>query len=156
MTKRASCAAVAESIHYSVRKMVDGSRSPSSVISMALLHESASILRRFEALPIAIRQPRRSSEPQIFHISRRRWPHSIRWPVIACTGRSLDQVLRLVEIIARVRVLLSNRISFRLGITPTTGRDICGGGPTRLLEAEIVAVILTWRTNPVYRPCTPV
>jgi hypothetical protein len=49
MTKRASSAAVAESTSYSVRKMVDGSSSLSSVISMALLHESASILRRFEA-----------------------------------------------------------------------------------------------------------
>jgi hypothetical protein len=31
---------------------------------MALLHESATILRRFEALPIAIQQPHRSGEPQ--------------------------------------------------------------------------------------------
>jgi hypothetical protein len=44
--------------------MANGSSSLSSVISMALLHESASILRRFEALPIAIQQPHRSGEPQ--------------------------------------------------------------------------------------------
>jgi hypothetical protein len=44
--------------------MADGSSSPSSVISMALLHESASIWKRFEALPIVIRQPHRSGEPQ--------------------------------------------------------------------------------------------
>jgi hypothetical protein len=54
MTKQARCAAVAESSSYSVRKTADGSSSLSSVISMALLHESASILRRFEASPIAI------------------------------------------------------------------------------------------------------
>ena len=39
----------------------------------------------------------------------------------------------------------------RLRITPTTDRDVCGGGPTRLLEAEIVAVILTWPTYPIHR-----
>jgi hypothetical protein len=110
MTKRASCAAVAESTSYSVRKMADGSSSLSSVISMALLHESASILRRFEALPIAIRQPHRSGEPQnLSHLAA--VAASIQWPVIACTGRLLNQVLRLAETIARARVFLSNRIS---------------------------------------------
>jgi ABC-type nitrate/sulfonate/bicarbonate transport system substrate-binding protein len=37
----------------------------------------------------------------------------------------------------------------RLRITPTTDRDVCGGGRTRLLETEIVAVILTWPTYPL-------
>jgi hypothetical protein len=32
--------------------------------------------------------------------------------VIACTGRLFDQVLRLVETIARARVLSSNRLSW--------------------------------------------
>ena len=53
----ASCAAVEEHTSCSVGKTADGLSSLSSVISMALLHESASIWRRFEALPIAIRQP---------------------------------------------------------------------------------------------------
>jgi hypothetical protein len=38
----------------------------------------------------------------------------------------------------------------RLRVTPTTDREVCGGGRARFLEAEIVAIILTWPTCPVH------
>jgi hypothetical protein len=57
MKRLASCVAVAEHTSCSVRKMADGLSSLDSVISMALLHEGASIWKRFEVLPIVTRQP---------------------------------------------------------------------------------------------------
>jgi len=43
----------------------------------------------------------------------------------------------------------------RLQAAPTVDLDVCAGATTRILEAQIVSVILAWSTYPIHCWFTP-